>query len=285
MVRPSNLDDAKISRFKRRITAWIESKRFTDFIAGLIILNAITLGLETNPDIHQTYGAYLSPLDFLILFIFVIELVLKLYAYGLSFFRVGWNVFDFVIVGGSLISAGGSMAILRTFRIFRVLRLMSIVPQMRRVITALFNAIPGMLSIAGVLFVIFYVAAVLTTQVFGSYDAPDMKHLFGSIGASMYTLFQIMTLEGWSENVVEPTMLYFPWAWAFFVPFIIITSFAVLNLFIGIIVDAMDIIHDLEDDEREIKKALQERADDLHADIETLRKDIADIKTLLKDRS
>jgi voltage-gated sodium channel len=133
------------------------------------------------------------------------------------------------------------------------------------------------------LFLIFYVSAVLATQIFGTHPDEDMQGLFGTIGRSMYTLFQIMTLEGWSENVAEPTMEFFPYAWAFFVPFIIITSFAVLNLFIGIIVDAMDIVKGLEEDDKEIKMAVKKEAKDLHRDIDKLRKEILEIKEIVKE--
>ena len=104
-----------------------------------------------------------------------------------------------------------------------------------------------MVSVVGVLGLIFYVASVLATKLFGTHPDPNMQEWFGSIGASAYTLFQIMTLESWSMGVVRPTMQLFPWAWAFFIPFIIITSFAVLNFFIGIIVDSMQIVQKQEE--------------------------------------
>jgi Predicted integral membrane protein len=139
---------------------------------------------------------------------------------------------------------------MRALRVLRILRLISVVPQLRRVISAIGYSIPGMISVVGVLGLIFYVSAVLATKLFGMHPDPNMQEWFGSISASAYTLFQIMTLESWSMGVVRPTMELFPWAWLFFLPFIIITSFAVLNFFIGIIVDSMQMAQKLEAEER-----------------------------------
>ncbi len=243
MVRPSNLQDNQFTGWRGSLAKFIESKRFSGFITFVILVNAVTLGLETDGAMVERFGSFLTIIDSIALVIFVVEICLKLIVYGLSFFRAGWNIFDFIIVTIALLPAIGPLSVLRTLRVLRVLRLVSVVPQMRRVIAALFHAIPGMASIIAVLLIIFYVASVLVTKLFG----PAFEELFGSIGASMYTLFQIMTLEGWSEEVVRPVMAVYPWSWMFFIPFIIVTSFAVLNLFIGIIVDAMNFVHDKEE--------------------------------------
>jgi voltage-gated sodium channel len=179
--------------------------------------------------------------------LFSIELLLKFYVYRFRFFRSGWNLFDLAIVGIAWAPTSGALTVLRALRILRVLRLISVVPQLRRVVSAIGHSIPGMVSVVGVLGLIFYVASVLATKLFGTYPDPNMQEWFGSIGASAYTLFQIMTLESWSMGVVRPTMELFPWAWSFFIPFIIITSFAVLNFFIGIIVDSMQIVQKQEE--------------------------------------
>ncbi|MEL6290556.1 MAG: ion transporter [Pseudomonadota bacterium] len=217
-------------------------------ITVLILINAVTLGLETVPSAMDRFGPALNALDFVILLIFTIELALKFYAYRWDFFKSGWNVFDLAIVTIAWMPATGGLSILRALRILRVLRLLSVVPQMRRVISAIGHSIPGMVAVIGVLGLIFYVSSVLATKLFGTHPDPNMQEWFGTIGASGYTLFQIMTLESWSMGIVRPTMELFPYAWIFFVPFIIVTSFAVLNLFIGIIVDAMQAVHRLEDE-------------------------------------
>lgn len=228
------------------IQSLLDSSRFNTAITVLILVNAVTLGMETSAEIMAQYGDMLRVIDSAILLVFTLELLLKFYVYRFRFFRSGWNLFDLAIVTIAWLPTTGSLTVLRTLRILRVLRLISVVPQMRRVIAAIGYSIPGMVSVVGVLLLIFYVAAVLATKLFGTHPDANMQEWFGSIGASAYTLFQIMTLESWSMGVARPTMEIFPWAWAFFLPFIIITSFAVLNFFIGIIVDSMQTAQKLE---------------------------------------
>ena len=231
-----------------KVAEFVESKFVTFGITVLILINAVTLGMETDKELSAQVGAVLHWIDRTILIIFSIEIALKFYAYRLRFFHSGWNVFDLLIVAIAWMPTNGALSVLRTLRILRVLRLISVVPQMRRVVSAIGYSIPGMVSVISVLGLIFYVSAVLATRLFGTYPDPNMQEWFGSIGASAYTLFQIMTLESWSMGVVRPTMDLFPWAWTFFLPFIIITSFAVLNFFIGIIVDSMQTAQKLEAD-------------------------------------
>lgn len=247
MVRPDNL--AALNGTRKQVAQFVEGTRFVAFVTWLILFNAVTLGLETEPFFKQNYDGWLNLIDNTILVIFTIELLLKLYAFRADFFRSGWNVFDFLIVAIAWLPASGPLAILRALRILRVLRLISVVPQMRRVISAIGHSIPGMMSVVGVLTLIFYISAVLTTKLFGQHPDPQMQEWFGTVPASAYTLFQIMTLESWSMGIVRPTMEIFPFSWIFFVPFIIVTSFAVLNLFIGIIVDAMQMAHEKTEEE------------------------------------
>jgi voltage-gated sodium channel len=215
---------------------------FQNFITLVIVVNAVTLGLETSDYMMKNFGPLLIFIDQLALKIFILEILLKIYAYRFSFFKQGWNIFDFLIVGIALFPSSGPLSVLRALRILRVLRLFSIVPKLRSVINALLDAIPGMFSIIGVLLLVFYIASVLSTKLFGTFF-PDW---FGSIGKSMYSLFQIMTLESWSMGIVRPVLQIFPLAWLFFVPFIIITSFTVLNLFIAILVSATQSQHEAE---------------------------------------
>lgn len=251
MVEPDSIKPLTGNRLK--VAALVESSIFVYAITVLIIINAVTLGLETDPDMISRYGGLLYLIDYIILIIFTVELVLKYYAYRLNFFRSGWNNFDFLIVTIAWVPASGPFAILRALRILRVLRLLSVVPQMRKVISAIGHSIPGMTSVISVLCLLFYVASVMVTKLFGGNPDPQMQELFGSVGTSAYTLFQVMTLESWSMSIVRPTMELYPWAWIFFLPFIIITSFAVLNLFIGIIVDSMQTLNNevISEKERE----------------------------------
>ena len=265
---------------RKKVSEFVEGTLCVRFIITLILINAVTLGLETNAEFMDRHGELIYRIDNAILSVFVVEIALKLYAYRLSFFRSGWNVFDFLIVGIALVPANGALSILRALRILRVLRLLSVVPQMRRVISAIGYSIPGMLSVMSVLLLIFYVSAVLATKLFGTHPDPQMQEWFGTIGASAYTLFQIMTLESWSMGIVRPVMEFFPWAWLFFVPFIIVTSFAVLNLFIGIIVDAMQVSQEepREQDKQEIKEFTKEELDAIHKQFDLLHQKIESIK-------
>lgn len=237
-MRPSHLS---LSGPRATVARLVESRAFVIAITALIVLNSITIGMEADPRLMSAYGPALHTIDLLILCVFTLELALKFFAYRLDFFRSGWNVFDLIIVAIAWVPASGVFAVLRTLRIVRALRLISVVPQMRRLITAIGHSIPGMASVVGVLGLIFYVSSVLATKLFGTHPAPEMQEWFGSIGASAYTLFQVMTLESWSMGIVRPTMELYPLSWLFFIPFIIITSFAVLNFFIGIIVDSMQL--------------------------------------------
>lgn len=227
---------------RARLGEFVESPRVQHGVIALIILNAITLGLETSPTAMAAAGSLLHTLDRIFLTAFVLELALKLVAHGTRFFRNPWNDFDFVVVAIALIPSGGPLSVLRALRVLRVFRLLSAVPKMRLVVGALLGAIPGISSVILLMTVIFYVFSVLATNLFG----PTYPDWFGSVGRSMYSLFQIMTLESWSMGIVRPVMEVHGWAWAFFIPFIFIATFTMLNLFIGIIVGAMQ-SHALEE--------------------------------------
>lgn len=226
---------SKRANLTEKLRTVIESQGFQSFITGVIIVNAATIGLETSKSAMAAVGGILFVLDLAALAIFIIEISAKLFVYRLSFFRNPWNVFDFTIVAVALVPAGEGISVLRALRILRALRLISMVPQMRLVVQALLSAIPAMGSVIALLALIFYVAAVMATKLFGA----DFPEWFGTVGASLYTLFQIMTLESWSMGIARPVMEVHPYAWAFFVPFILIITFAVLNLFIAIVVNAM----------------------------------------------
>ncbi|MCH9806867.1 MAG: ion transporter [Alphaproteobacteria bacterium] len=218
-----------------RVRTVIEARWFSNFIIAVIIINAVILGLETSKTAMATAGPLLEALDTIALVIFCVEIAAKLFVYRLSFFRSAWNVFDFVIVAIALMPAAEGLSVLRSLRILRALRLISMVPEMRTVVQALLNAIPAMASVIALMTLIFYVAAVMTTKLFGA----AFPEWFGTLGASLYSLFQIVTLESWSMGIVRPVMEVHPYAWMFFVPFIVIVTFAVMNLFIAIIVNAM----------------------------------------------
>ena len=265
-----------IMSVRERVTAFIENAKVQFFIITLIVLNAITLGLETSPAIMDGHESLFHAFDAFVLSVFVAEILAKMFGRGFGFFKDGWNIFDLIVVGVALLPASGPLAVLRALRVLRVLRLMSVVPQMRMVIQALITAVPGMLSIVGLIALIFYVSAVLATNFYGTM----FDEWFGSVGASMYSLFQIMTLESWSMGIVRPVMREFPFAWAFFIPFILVTSFAVINLFIGVIVDAMQTQH--REEAEEIEEHAETETAILRSEISGLRDEIASLRNLLQ---
>jgi len=231
---------------RAKLALWIESPLIRNAIISVILINAVILGLETSQTVVAQYGGLLSVLDRLCLGIFVVELSLKLIAFGPRFFRNGWNLFDFAIVAASLAPNTQALSVLRALRIMRVLRVISVAPRLRRVVEGFVQALPGMGSVFLLMGIIFYIGAVIATKLFAE-SFPDW---FGSLGLSAYTLFQIMTLESWSMGIVRPVMETYPFAWAFFLPFILVTTFAVVNLLVGLIVNSMQDAHQEEDREQ-----------------------------------
>ncbi len=212
-------------------------------VMALIVVNAAILGLETSPTAMAMAGPLLLALDTIILAVFVVEIAARMLAHGWKFFRDPWSVFDFIVVGIALVPATGNLSVLRALRIIRALRLISAIKSMRRVVGGLLAAIPGMGSIVALLLLLFYVFSVMATKLFST----TFPQWFGTIGESAYSLFQIMTLESWSMGIVRPVMEVYPYAWAFFVPFIMMTTFAVVNLLVGLIVNSMQDAHSAEE--------------------------------------
>lgn len=252
------------------------SRRWEQIIITIIVINAITLGLETSPAVMAAIGPALLALDAVILAIFTVEIALRLYAHGFKFFRDPWSIFDFTIVAIALIPASGPFTVLRALRILRVLRLISVVPSLRKVIGGLISALPGIGSIFVLLMLVFYVFAVMATKLYGA----TFPEWFGSIPASIYTLFQVMTLESWSMGIVRPVMEVHPSAWLFFVPFIASTAFTVLNLFIGVIVSAMQEEH--ESTAEADRAAIHSETELILVEVRALRQEVAQLR---KERS
>jgi voltage-gated sodium channel len=250
---------------RKNLENLVRDPRFERAIVVLIILNAVTLGLETSQTVMERFGSVLHVIDRTLLSLFVLEIAARLMADFRGFWRDPWRIFDFLVV--ALVPATGAFSVLRAFRILRVMRLISNIRAIRRVVTGLLQAIPGMGSIVLLLGLVFYIFAVISTKLF----ATAFPEWFGSLGKSAYTLFQIMTLESWSMGIVRPVMEQFPFAWALFVPFILVTSFTVLNLFIGVIVDAMQREHEVE--------AQADRAD-IHKETENI---LAEVRALRKE--
>jgi voltage-gated sodium channel len=232
----SEIEQLKHAASWRQNTArWLDSRAVQGLVVGIILVNAAIMGLETNKSLMATHGGLLHVLDKACLWFFVVELAARLTVYRSFFWRSGWNWFDFLVVAVALAPGAGPWAILRSLRVLRVLRLLTAVPQMKRVVAAILHSIPGLTGVVAVMAVFFYTAGVLATALFGT----SHPQWFGTLGGSLYSLFQIMTLESWSMGIVRPVMEVHGWAWAFFVPFIMLATFTILNLFIGIIVSTM----------------------------------------------
>jgi voltage-gated sodium channel len=266
---------------REAIRVLVSHRRFQHFIIVVILLNAVTLGLETSSSVVARFGSVLTFLDHAALMIFVVELSLRLYAFGWKFFRDPWNIFDLVIVCIAVVPATGPFSVLRALRVLRILRLVSMVPAMRRVVNGLLTSIPGMMSIMALLALVLYVAGVMATKMFG----PVQPENFGDLGTSLFTLFQVMTGEAWPD-IARELMKEQPMAWIFFVVYILVSSFAVLNLFIAVVVSGME--QEMTDDvlEAEEKNAAAQAASDqlLLTEIRALREEVAAMRSLAEER-
>lgn len=273
---------SRLSRVRQRVGVFVESPLIARSITAIIVINAVTLGLETSASVMERVGPLLVALDRVVLVIFVMELLAKLFAFGWRFFMSGWNIFDFVIVGIAVMPTSGNLSVLRSLRILRGLRLVTFVPSMRRVVAALMSAIPGISSVVALLALVYYVFGVMVTKLFGE----DFPEWFGTVGRSMFSLFQIMTLESWSMGIVRPVMELYPYAWVVFVPFILVTSFAVINLFIAVIVNAMTEQSrvDSEQIKEEIHTVSEAEAAALIKHMQYLQRQMDEIKEMLARR-
>ncbi|MCY7411891.1 MAG: ion transporter [Salinibacterium sp.] len=254
---------------RERVRVLIEDVRFERAIAALIVANAITLGLETSPAVVARFGGLLHVIDRTVLGVFVVELLSRFFVYRTRVFHDPWRVFDFVIVGIALMPASGAFSILRALRVLRVLRLVSLVPSMRGVVSALLTALPGMASIVGLMALVLYVSAVLATNLFRAI-APEF---FGDLGTSLFTLFQVMTVEGWPD-IARRVMAQSPYAWMFFVAYLLIATFMVLNLFIAVVVNAMQsqVTEDLKGEGEAHTRLILDEVRSLRQEIEALRR-------------
>jgi len=275
-LRFSKTVKLRVRYMRNQVRALVTSRNWEFCIISIIVLNAVTLGLETSKPVMNSVGDWLVLIDQIILGIFVVELALRLYAHGLKFFKDPWSIFDFVIVAIALLPSTGTLAVLRSLRILRVLRLISVVPSLRRVIGGLIAALPGMGSIVVLMALVFYVFGVMATKLFGE----AFPEWFGDLGASLYSLFQIMTLESWSMGIVRPVMEVYPHAWLFFVPFILCTAFTVLNLFIGIIVSAMQEEHEAEADAN--RQAIHDETGQILEEVKALRAELKELRTAVR---
>jgi voltage-gated sodium channel len=256
-----------------RLEKLVEHQHFRNGVMALIVLSAILLGLETSRALPESVHGFLVASNQVILGLFVIELALRIAAHRLDFFRDSWSLFDFAIVAAALIAPTGPFQVVRALRILRAFRLVSSVPSLRRVVEGLFGAVPGIASVLFLLLLVLYISAVMATVLFRDV-APEN---FGHLGISLFSLFQIMTLEGWSE-IATRVMEQHEWSWIFFIGYILVATFLVLNLVIGVVVSSIQSRIESE------SASLEEDHDELQEEISALRQEISTLKELLERR-
>lgn len=244
------------------------SPYFEKVVIACVFLNAMTIGIEVSLETHSPLVPIFSMIDHLFLVFFTLELLLKIYVYRQHFFEDSWRVFDFLVVIAALIPTGGRLSILRAFRILRALRVVSVVPRLRQVVHGLMNSVPGLGAVGGILILVFYIASVMATSMFGD----TFQEWFGTIPKSAYSLFQVMTLESWSMGIVRPVMERYSWAWLFFVPFIIVTTFIMLNLMIAVIVNSMQV---------ETNESVEKRAEESRSERKELLQEIRSLQEIV----
>ena len=262
--------------WQQKVEDFVDNAIIQHAIVVLIILNAALLGLETSSEVMSAYGPELVVLDHVILGIFIIELVLLIIARGTDFFKDPWSVFDFVVIAIAVVPATESLSVLRALRVLRVLRLINKVESMRKVVGGLLSCLPSLASVVSLILIIFYVSAVIATNLFGQ----AFPELFGGMGNTAFTLFQVMTLESWSDGIARPVMEKFPYAWIFFILFILIATFVIVNLFIAVIVDSLTSGSSSEDNQ-----AARDQSDVLRLEMQAMRQELRELKALVLDQS
>lgn len=275
----------------KKFREFVDSKLFNNFILVVIILNAVLLGLQTSKTITENMGGVLEVIDEIFLGIFILEMILKIIAFGLDYFKDGWNWFDMTIILVSVLSSLAFLSAFRVFRIFRVfrslkamrsMRMMSSLRHLRVIVQAIGRSIPSIAWTALLLVLIYYIFSIIGVSMFGE-AFPDW---FGNIGKSMYTLFQVMTLESWSMGISRPVMEVFGYAWMYFVPFVLISSFVVMNVVVGIVVNAISEVAEATKIEKKQAAALEETAPadnnaKIAEEIAEVRKHLEELEDLL----
>ncbi len=270
------MSDSFLPPWRARLLRITESRPFQRTIIALIVVNAAILGLETSPAAMARAGGALIAVDTAILAVFLVEIAMRIAAHGRAFFRDPWSLFDCAVVGIALVPTTETFSVLRTLRVLRVLRLASAVPRMRRVVEALLHSLPGLGAVVSILLLVFYVAGIIATQLFGD----SFPQWFGSLPKSLYSLFQIMTLESWSMGIVRPVMERHPYAWGFFIPFILIATFTMLNLFIAVVVNAMQSRY--HEEEAAFQEVAHREREHLLDEIQGLRAEVSELSRSLQ---
>ena len=264
---------------REKIRSLVESSLFERFILIVILLNTIDLGLETSPYLIEHYGLALEVANIVFIAIYLVEMLLKLYAWRGAYFKNGWNIFDFCIVLVSLMPTAGVFSgvrivrILRVLRTLRALRLVSGIKQLRKIVQAVISSLPGIGWTGVLMLLVYYVYAIIGIHLFRE-AAPE---LFGGFPESFVTLFSLTTMEGWQDTVFPFTEAN-PWNWLYFLTFLVISSFILLNLVVGIVVDNIDEMSRI--DAAEAQK--QSPHSELLSEMQSLREQMDKVQGLLE---
>lgn len=219
----------------RRLRQLVESKWFQFGILAVICLNALVFGIQTSAWARAHCGKWLNGIDTVCLAVFTVELALKIVVYNRRFCKDPWNIFDFIVVAVSFVPDCGMFSSVRLFRILRIFKLISGIRHMRIILGAIVKSVRGILWTGSLLVLIYYVYGILGTHLFGA----RFEDWFGSLGKSVYTLFQVMTLESWSMGIARPVIAAYPYAWIYFVSYILMSSFLVMNVVVGIVLNSI----------------------------------------------
>lgn len=246
----------------RKIRQLVESKWFQFSVLGIICLNAIVFGIQTSAWARVQCGKWLNVVDIVCLGVFTVELVLKIIVYNRRFCKDPWNVFDFIVVAVSFVPDCGMFSSIRLFRILRIFKLISGIRHMRIILGAIVKSVRGIMWTGSLLLLIYYVYGILGTHLFGV----RFEDWFGSLGKSIYSLFQIMTLESWSMGIARPVIAVYPYAWIYFVSYILMSSFLVMNVVVGIVLNSISECCQASESETK-KSSLQEELSKLKEQI------------------
>lgn len=273
----------------KKFSEFVQGSVFSTIIFVVIILNSIILGLQTSTTVMGVAGSVLNVADRVCLAIFVIEMIMKMVVLRLKYFKDGWNWFDMVIILISIISDLTFLSSFRVFRVFRVfrslkslrsLKLVSSLKSLRVIILAIIRSLPSIGWSLLLMLLIYYIFSIIGVTMFGA-QFPDW---FGHIGKAMYTLFQVMTLESWSMGISRPVMEVFPLAWMYFVPFVLISSFIVMNVVVGIVVNAISdvaIAQKKEELKEELSVSPHDDQQKIRNEISAVREHLLNLEALL----
>lgn len=260
-----------------------ESGRFQGFIFAVIAFNAVVLGLGTYESIDREIGTLLTVLNDACLGIFVVELAIRIASYGRrpqDFFKEGWNVFDFVVIGAVFLPGIRENAtLLRLVRLLRIVRLVSVLPELRVLIRGMFGALPPIGSMGVLAFLFIYVYGMLGWILFGD----ELPERWGDIGDAMLTLFTVLTLEGWPDVLREAQEVH-PWSWVFFISFVLLASLLLINILIAVVINAMEDAREAEraDERKRLIAEAEEEGAEFDPHVETARR-IAALKQAVED--